>query len=492
MDATTWLDGFWDEAAGMVTYPSTRGSADNPHQQPGVHLVRESATHAVALLERDGPGDRERAARAIDAVVAHQIDAPGTVVHGTWRRAPAEPIPGPAAREWIDYDPNWREFVGSALLLALHHASRLPPATVAGMESALRRAAEGALARAVPPEYTNIALMSAFLLDAVGERQGEPSWRAAGEQLSEGVARAYLEGGAFPEHNSPTYYGIDLYGLALWRERAVSPALRTRGADLTHLFWNDLARFYHAGLRNLCGPYSRAYGMDMTRYVAGLGCWMSACLPEASLPLPAFGPAVAHAHDFFELPLVAILSADPPEEAWAHLRAFQGDRDVTQVITPSPLRRATASLRAGAMWGGERTSGHIVHWQHHPATIHWRRPDGAVGWMRLATTAPVDAEATERGLTIAVRTGLDWLREATIPIALEFDPASGREIEAARADGTEPVAPAGLALGVSSEPRLAWQRSGDAGAPLRLTGQIAPGAAPDDVHLKLELLSLPN
>ncbi len=72
------------------------------------------------------------------------------------------------------------------------------------------------------------------------------------------------------------------------------------------------------------------------------------------------------------------------------------------------------------MWGGETSSRRWIHWQHHPATLHWLRPDGQVGWMKLLTTAPVDARADERGLRATVHTGLRLLREARIPVGLEL------------------------------------------------------------------------
>jgi hypothetical protein len=480
--ATEWLDRWWDEAAGMVGYPSTEGSPTNPYQQPGVHQVRESAVYAAALLERGAPGDGDRAERALEAVLAHQIDAPGSVTHGTWRRAPIEPVPGPEPREWIDYDPNWREFVGAAFVLALRHEARLAPGTVRAMERALRLAAEGTLDRAVPAEYTNIALLSAFLLDWAGDRLGEGAWRKEGEALGAAVADAYDVAGAFPEHNSPTYYGIDLYGMALWRDRARSEVLRARGAALEAGLWRDLARFYHAGLRNLCGPYSRAYGMDMTRYVAGLGCWIASVVSPDRAPLPTFGDAVAHAHDFFELPLVAALGPRPPADVRAHLDGFRGERAVEQVVTREPRRVASARLRERIMWGGEATGGHIVHWQHHPATIHWKTPDGGVGWLRLRTTAPVDAVAGEDGLAIAVRSDLAWLRKAEIPVWLELHPAPA-----------DPGPPSpllrlpGLVLRVTSEPTLAWRFERVGGGSARVGAVLAPGGASEGIELRLDV-----
>ena len=38
--------------------------------------------------------------------------------------------------------------------------------------------------------------------------------------------------------------------------------------------------------------------------------------------------------------------------------------------------------------------------QYHPATIHWRLPDGTVGWLRLVHHGPTTAAATARRLTV--------------------------------------------------------------------------------------------
>ncbi len=477
-----WMAGWWDDDASLVTYPSSEGSPHNPYQRPGVHLVRESAFYAVGLLERDRSGDRERAARAIGAVLAQQIDRPGSVVHGTWRRAPVEPLPGQKPREWIDYDPNWREFVGTALALALFHEEKLPGELVSDVDAALRKAVEGALARDVAPDYTNIALLCAFLLDWTGERFAEDAWRERGRRLGDAVADAYDAVGAFPEHNSPTYYGVDLYGAALWRERAPSARLRARGAALEEALWRDLARFYHAGLRNLCGPYTRAYGMDMTRYVAGLGTWIAAAVAPENAPTPEPGDAVEHAHDFFAAPLVAALGSRPPDDVRADLTRFGGPHSVEQIIRARPRRVATARLRESAMWGGEDSGGRPIHWQHHPATLHWRSAPLQVGWLRLVCNAPADARADDEGLAITVHTGLDWLRDAEISLWLEIEPLPA---------GTEPAAPVwnlpGLRLGVSSDPNLAWRMRAEPGAPTRVGTVFAAGAAPERVVLRLRV-----
>ncbi len=485
MRTLAWMDRAWRDGSALLDYPSAVGSPTNPYQRPGVPVVRETASYAVGLLERDGPGDRARAARALAAICAHQVDAPGHVAHGTWRRSPAEPWPGPTPREWIDYDPNWREFVGTAFALALDHEAKLDEDTIALVERALRRAAVGSLAREVAPDYTNIALMSAFLLDACGARFGEGAWQRRGAALGEAVAAAYRRGGAFPEHNSPTYYGVDLFGLALWRARAPSPRLRALGEELEATLWRDLSRFYHAGLRNLCGPWTRAYGMDMTRYVGSLGAWIALATPGAPAPLPRLGDAAPHGHDFCWIPLIAALGSHPPDDVREALVSFPGEHGVTQTITEHPRRVASAWLGERVMAGGEHSSGRPVHWQHHPATLHWALPEGGVGWLRLVTTAPVDAVAERGRLRARVHTGLAWLRAAEIPVWLEHSPAPA--VPLPFRDGARWALP-GLRLRLSLRPDVPGRsEAGALPGSTRCGTVFAPGAAPRALELVLEL-----
>jgi hypothetical protein len=389
----TWLDGHWDEAAALVRAP---GELVYERAAPGatIHLVRETTTYALGLLARNAPGDEPRALRALDAVLANQFDAPGTPFHGTWRRAPEEPDPPEAPVVWIDYDPNWREFIGTALaLLLIEDEPRLPPALVARIDAALRRAVDGTLARAVPASYTNIALMCAFLLDYAGARFGNPAWRSQAEQYAAEIHRLFSRHGAFDEYNSPTYYGVDLYALALWRKLAPSPRLREAGAAMEAALWRDIARYYHAGMRNLAGPYDRSYGMDLRRYAGLLGLWIWLAAGRAHAPFPDPDHPFEHSWDFGAAPAYALLGAVVPTDALPHFLAFQGERSVEQVLADNPRRVATAWVGERLLIGAEAGGGEARSSQFHPATLHWQLPDSTVGWLRLRAQGAVDARA---------------------------------------------------------------------------------------------------
>jgi hypothetical protein len=392
-----WMDGCWDEASGLFRVPD---DALYEASQAGVpaHLVRETGWYALGLLLRDAPGDRARAFRAIEVVLTYQFDTPGQPYHGTWYRSPHEPPPPENPIIWRDYDPNWREFVGTTLaLMLLEYESLLPLGLVRRIDVALRRAIDGSIERSVPASYSNIALMTAFLLDFGAERFGQPAWAAAAERLAAEILERFRANQTFDEYNSPTYYGVDLYALALWRSYAGSALLHEGGAEIEAALWRDIAQFYHAGMRNVAGPYDRSYGMDMRRYVACLGMWIWQATGYDRAPFPDLDQPLEHGWDFAFAPLIALLGLRVPDDARPHFLSFAGERQIERLIAAEPRRVATAWVGERVMLGAEDSgSRHRVNSQFHPATIHWLLADGTTGWIRLRHAVPVDARA-ERG-----------------------------------------------------------------------------------------------
>jgi hypothetical protein len=129
---------------------------------------------------------------------------------------------------------------------------------------------------------------------------------------------------------------------------------------------------------------------------------MRPVLDKCSAPLPHLGGPFEHQHDLGFVPLIALLGAQVPPDALAHLRAFQGERQVERVIADAPRRVATAWIGAERMLGGEFTSRAApASNQLHPATIHWRMPDGQIGWVRMLYRNPADARAERDRLEIA-------------------------------------------------------------------------------------------
>ncbi len=234
-----------------------------------------------------------------------------------------------------------------------------------------------------------------------GARFGRKEWTDRGVDLAREIYELFAVHGAFVEYNSPTYYGVDLHALRLWRLISPRPELVEWATQMEHALWRDIAAYYHPQLRNLCGPFDRAYGMDMTRYASGVGMFLRLVLPPEQAPLPSAAGKIDHAHDFVYAPVAALLGADIPDDARASLGEIVTKRAVERVIEDG--RVATAFLGPQWMWGGERGATKCGHSQFHPATAHWRQPDGTVGWLRLENGMAVDVTATENGLRLRAK-----------------------------------------------------------------------------------------
>jgi hypothetical protein len=325
---------------------------------------------AAGLLWRDGAQDRTAAAAILRGVLTLQYEGgPDSKLHGVWRTRQGETEP----------DSNWREFIGCGLILILESfPDRLPPDLVRDMQAALLRAAQGAARRNVGAGYTNIALMSAFLLDYVGTKQGRKDLQQAGSEKVEAIYELFCRHKTFNEYNSPTYYGADLMALALWRQHACSPRMRELGGLMEADLWRDIAAFYHADMKNMCGPFVRAYGLDMTRYCALTGLWIALAVGDPTLaPWPTSGGH--HQGERIYSPIFALLRPQVPEDVLPELRSFSGPRRFERTFGET---KATVLIEKNLMMGAATLK---RRWeQHHPATIYWlAAPEQRVGWILL-------------------------------------------------------------------------------------------------------------
>ena len=395
---TAWSDQWYDADVGLLWNPP--GSFGGVLADGSVHLVPQSAWYAVGLLRRDAAGDRERAVTVIEALLALQYDQTGAVWHGTFARFAEWPEPAADAVEWDDYDPNWRQFLGTTWLVILREfETRLPRATVERIDHSLRLCVEGEPEARVAVWYTNIALMKAVLEVEVGHRLHEPAWVDRGHGLAQSVVERRERKGAFDEFNSPTYYGIDLLGLALWRTCAVSSRLRDWGAAMERALWAETALLYHAGLGNLCGPYTRSYGMDLHRYVGAIALWLWPVVGREAAPLPPIdGAAIDHGHDLCLGSVVALLGSEIPDEVRPWIERFPGESRIERLVSERPRRTVTAWLAPDVMIGAEDNDEGWPAWhQFFPATIHWReRPamSARCGWCTTARSGRGPARAS--------------------------------------------------------------------------------------------------
>ena len=373
----------------------------------GFLLVRESSWYALGLLARDQPGDRGLAAAILEAVLKEQYTTPGKKWFGTFKRTPEEPEPAPGTIAFTGYDPNWRHFIGTTFqMILIEYPDRIPASLSDRLYASIDLAITGEIQDGRLKEtYSNIALMYGALWDFAAAHNGNADWKRGAAAWNEEVNRLYRLHDTFFEFNSPTYYGVDIYGLALWREYGSTPRMRTMGADMEASLWNDIADFYQPSLRNISGPYDRSYGMDMESYVAVTGVWLRSVLPAPQAPLPEqLSLSTDHMADLWLAPQVAILSARIPALAMKKFRTFTAPHQVTRTIDDK--RVATAWIGEHAIWGGEATTlGKDVGptSQFHPATVQWRTPSGKIGWVQLTRAPDLNATADHDGITIETK-----------------------------------------------------------------------------------------
>jgi hypothetical protein len=391
-------DAFWDDHAKLLTNPRPMVV------RSGVYLVRESSWYALALLLRDAPGDRKRADEILSTVLDQQYLIPEAPWYGTFRRSPEEPTPAADGQMWDAYDPNWREFIGSTFaLILIEFPDRISSSLARRMYDAIDRAVEGEIEqKRLTPNYTNVALMYGFLWSFAAEHNHRRDWQRQAEDWSTEIYRLFRRHDAFDEYNSPTYYGVDLYALALWRSYGATAHMRAMGRRIEARLWREIADFYHPGLRNLCGPYDRAYGIDMENYVSLLGVWMRSFESAKAAPLPPISATADHVADMWFAPNIVILGTRVPHDASMKLAHFQGDHGLRKRLDGQ--RIVTAWIGQDLMFGGEatgKTRGADPAKQFVPATIHWRTPAGALSWISIVDSSALDAAADSQGLAIS-------------------------------------------------------------------------------------------
>jgi hypothetical protein len=378
----------------------------------GHYMVRESSWYALGLLFRDAPGDRQRAADILDAVLKQQYVTPGVHWYGTFRRTPEEPNPTGNPVMWRGYDPNWRHFIGTTFaMILIEYPDRIPSELAKRMYAAIDIAIEGEIEEGrLLPSYTNIALMYGFLWDFAAAHDKRADWQTKAAAWNEKVYSLFKQHNAFYEYNSPTYCGVDLYGLATWRDYGSTERMRAIGSEMEAGLWDDLASLYQPELRNLSGPYDRSYGMDMESYVSIVGVWMRSVMDAKHAPLPKIEASTDHVADAWFAPHIVILGTRIPAKALAKMEKFEGDHLLRRQITDQ--RTATAWIGKDVIFGGEatnKTKDAGTGTQFHPATVQWRTPSGQIGWVQLTQSPMIDATADKQGLTIST-TGTIRLR----------------------------------------------------------------------------------
>ena len=397
------------------------GTYDRLRFKPGsVLLLPSSGWYAVGCL---ATGEQRRAEEVLTTLAGLQYEAPGEPFDGTFPIFAGFPHPptGGQARMWEEYDPNWRQFLGCMLELVLLRAGSDGPVGLPAIDDVLAERLGSVSARAaasdpddrVPPGYTNIALMRAWHDVTVGRRTQQAALVERGDSMRAQVLGRWRAHHAFDEFNSPTYYGVLLLALGLWVDHAPTEEFSRDGRRLLAGLVEEIATTYHPRLRNLCGPYFRAYGLDMTQYVAALGLWLTAAGVRPA-PLPDLGAEELHqGHDLQLAATIPLFPTVTAELAVALQAASALPRAFSRELADE--RQVAGHLGPEAMFGVESSPHDWDAWvQFTGATGHWAAGE-ETAWFVLRARGAMAGRPRADGLDLRLAddTRGAWLELST-------------------------------------------------------------------------------
>ncbi|MGC3963369.1 MAG: hypothetical protein QM803_08600 [Rhodocyclaceae bacterium] len=205
---------------------------------------------AFALDAAATGGDADRIRQALEMLRAMQDTDPASKTYGNmrWYTDDARVV-----------DRNGVEFiVRHAAVLWLQYRDWLTPEQRAPLVAMLELARTGITRHAVAVSYTNIFLMKAWNLIALGEGLDDAPLVAQGQQMLRDWL-AYTSRNGISEYLSPTYNAVNLENLSLIRNLSRDPLSRQLADAGLDAIWSDVALHWYAPAGRLGGSHSRDY-----------------------------------------------------------------------------------------------------------------------------------------------------------------------------------------------------------------------------------------
>lgn len=116
--------------------------------------------------------------------------------------------------------------------------------------------------------------MRAFVSGWMGRRTADANMTAAGEAYAAEIIALFNQTGTLSEFNSGTYTGVSIFGLLLWSAYLPADSVMARmGPRMLRETWEAVAALWHPRMKNMAGPWDRAYGYDMNRYLSVMALW---------------------------------------------------------------------------------------------------------------------------------------------------------------------------------------------------------------------------
>ncbi|GME56942.1 uncharacterized protein LTHEOB_5975 [Neofusicoccum parvum] len=365
----------------------------------GPWSVRFTAWYAIGLLKRNQGDDLLHAKAALSNILACQYTKDfDSAWYGTFKLSPDQPDPTPDSdlfppEIYETYDPNWREFIGTTLVQAVEEfEGLLGDDLVSAIEVSLTHAAVGAMRRnGTYPEddnlilgYSNPGYMRAVVVAWIGQRTNNATFRDFANRQGKLLLELFTwnNSNTLGEYNAPTYYGMDIWALAAAMKYAPANSTihSTSQYVLTEL-WKDIAAHYNGYLKNMVGPYDRAYSRDATTHSQILSMWFWAVFGHEYGPQPPKGEAdlLYDVAQGAQVALVAdVVARHIPESVVPELKGTFTrperllNRTIKEDLDSDYVRIATSWISKSLMIGAESIAETENRGdQFVPAIVHW-------------------------------------------------------------------------------------------------------------------------
>lgn len=402
-DSMAWMDNFFDPKENLI-FEVQSDAAMN-------HETLESVWYAVGLLARNGNQgqDVSHAEGIITRVIDDQYKDPADIWFGVYTKEPEEPYVGTApypATRYGSWDPNWYDFVGTAFVTIYEEFGPiLSASTKEYMLESMVNSSIGNSRRGgdvdgdnLWPAYSNPAIMRAATTTWTGVKTGNKTMQAEGEGYAQQIIDLWDLHKTLSEFNSPTYTGISLFGLTLWgKYMPKSSILAQRGPDIFRGTFSTVAQLWHAGMRNLAGPWDRSYSFNMQTSLGHLSLLLAPIIGREESGLRQNPWIMSHARDWCWASLIAVhaeyFTSLVPQNVKKMLKEFSPHTWRGQVYYP-PFDLETRNITT---WLGEKLmigaqSYHTTssngpddnNEQFHPAVAQWTYNNGDIGWLDVS------------------------------------------------------------------------------------------------------------
>lgn len=425
-ESMDWMDGFYDAKAGWL-YDFSAASALR-------YETRSSVWYAFGLLARNRGGDAAEAEKILTNLVHDQYRDPEDLWYGDYTQHPFEPRVGTKnyqATIYGTWDPNWRGFVGTTLVMCLEEFPHLlSDATQQLVLSSLRNATKGDEYRSghldpkldnLYPSYSNPAIMRAFMAGWTGRRLGDENMTRSGEVYAREIVELFDRADTLSEFNSGTYTGVSLFGLLLWSKYlpADNSVMSSNAARMIRHTWQAASRLWNPKMKNMAGPWDRAYGYDMNRYLSLMGLWFWTILGKDASSVVERPQVMSHMADYAWAPLFAALAARNdellPPDARARLEAFEGEHTFTASTYYPPFdlvpRNITTWMSEDLTIGAESFDETVIggpsrsQESFNPAVVQWDTGSEISFISLYATEMALDVEVSPGRLSLSYPRG---------------------------------------------------------------------------------------